>query len=333
MRLTSDEIVEITKHLVSVLRRKRFNVATNRYGIILFAEKFGIRCCPAINNSVEDGRHGFGYIQLVTNPYSPKDLGSYYKPRTDKSKHVLFDKNNSVDKYAGNEVHIDMHNYQKVIEKFADDLNKDYARITRLKTEDLEIMDDNSGSCTYRPSKHTDDWGIWIISADNQELKTKILDCLKGLAERSKDNSLGDDVVLGIGFSVDEILDDDYLDYFAFVDCVWRISEPYENNVLFLVARPGSGVPYDEPRTVNLKHGGEEILAVIEDWVKEHPNNEQKHLSESLVKIKDTNTVFDGMTGTIESENGDRVTVMVDFNQEHKVRNTFKREQIEILED
>ena len=39
------------------------------------------------------------------------------------------------------------------------------------------------------------------------------------------------------------------------------------------------------------------------------------------------------MTGTVEQDDGDKLTVLVDFNDEHKVMNRFKKEQIEILED
>lgn len=195
MRLTTEEISELTTYLISVLNRKRFSVKTNKYGNILYAEKFGIQCCPAILNSVEDGRHGYAYIQLVTNPYSEKDLGYYYKPRTNKSNTKLFDKNNSVDKYSGKDNQVDMHNYKQVIEDFVIALNKDYRR----------------------------------------------------------------------------------------------------------------------------------IVAKREDW--------KESLIESLVKIKDTGTVFDGMTGTVEQDDGNKLTVLVDFNTEHKVRNKFKKEQLEFLED
>ena len=51
------------------------------------------------------------------------------------------------------------------------------------------------------------------------------------------------------------------------------------------------------------------------------------------VKVKGTNTIFDGMTGLVESEDGDKVTVMLDFDGKHRVRNTFKRENLEGLVD
>ena len=195
MRLTTEEINKLTQYLISVLERKRFSVDVNRYGSIKAAEKFGIRCCPAIINSLEDGKQGYAYIQLVTNPYSEKDLGSYYKPRTNKSNYKLYKENNSVDKYSGKDIHIDNHNYRKVIETFVDDLNKDYMRIVN-KREDVN-----------------------------------------------------------------------------------------------------------------------------------------ESLNEALVKIKNTNTVFDGMTGVVEDETENKVTVLVNFNDEHKVRNTFKKDQIELLEE
>jgi len=51
------------------------------------------------------------------------------------------------------------------------------------------------------------------------------------------------------------------------------------------------------------------------------------------VKVRGTNTVFDGMTGIVESENDDKVTVMLDFDDKHKVRNTFKRDNLEEVVD
>lgn len=51
------------------------------------------------------------------------------------------------------------------------------------------------------------------------------------------------------------------------------------------------------------------------------------------VKVRGTNTVFDGMTGIVESENNDKVTVMLDFDDKHKVRNTFKRDNLEEVVD
>lgn len=47
-----------------------------------------------------------------------------------------------------------------------------------------------------------------------------------------------------------------------------------------------------------------------------------------MVKIKDTNTVFDGLTGEIEKDNGDKVTVLVDFPNGKKVRNDFRKDQL-----
>ena len=62
-------------------------------------------------------------------------------------------------------------------------------------------------------------------------------------------------------------------------------------------------------------------------------HKEVSRMVESLVTIKDTGTVFDGKTGLVEEEDVDKVTVLVDFDNEHKVRNKFKKDQIEILED
>ena len=51
------------------------------------------------------------------------------------------------------------------------------------------------------------------------------------------------------------------------------------------------------------------------------------------VKVHGTNTVFDGMTGIVESENENKVTVMLDFDEKHKVRNTFNKDNLEELVD
>lgn len=51
------------------------------------------------------------------------------------------------------------------------------------------------------------------------------------------------------------------------------------------------------------------------------------------VKIRDTNSIFDGMSGTVESEDGDKVTVMVDFKAGRKVRNTFDKSCISGLDE
>lgn len=307
MRLTSEEIAEITAHLTSVLKRKRFSVKTNRYGNILYAEKFGIRCCPAILNSLEDGRHGYAYIQLVTNPYSEKDLGSYYKPRTNKDSHKFLDKNDAVDKYAGKDNHIDMHNYKAVIEKFANDLNKDYRRIT-MQREELELDYDDSGTCKWN-SLHQ----YWEVTST--KVKSNICHILRNNLDTTEYFSEGNLEVMENPqwfngtwaikyYSKDKYISIDNLDLVR--DSRFYIPGPVCS----------------------------EILNYIEHWVRD--NQERiwsESLVESVVKIKDTGTVFDGMTGTVEKDDGNKLTVMVDFNDEHKVRNIFNKEQLEILED
>lgn len=298
MRLTSEEILELTNQLVSTLKRKRFSVKTNRYGNILYVEKFGIRCCPAILNSLEDGRHGYAYIQLVTNPYSEKDLGSYYKPRTNKSTHVVFDKNDSVDKYAGKDVHIDMHNGKQVIETFANDLNKDYRRIT-MKREDLDLnVEGDTGFCRY--NKNSDSW---YISTDNYSLKGELID-LFDLSPESEDMEK------------------------AWLICREYYGDDKECPVIRLHTAYDPGI-FQIRATIYEGELGPKVIKIIKDWMKNHPSQ----IVEALVKIKDTGTVFDGMTGVVEEDGGDKLTVIVDFNDEHKVRNRFKKEQIEILED
>ena len=168
MRLTPEELKKLTKELISSLEQKKFSVHTNRYGNILYVDRFGIRCCPAILNSTEDGKQGYAYIQLVTNPYSEKDLGHYYKPTTNKSTSKLIDKNYAVDKYSGKDVHIDMHNYKQVINTFINDLIKDYRGT--VQTEDLNIDPvDDTGGCIWKPR-----FRVWNISKDNISLKSSI---------------------------------------------------------------------------------------------------------------------------------------------------------------
>ena len=47
------------------------------------------------------------------------------------------------------------------------------------------------------------------------------------------------------------------------------------------------------------------------------------------VKIINTKSVFDGKTGLVEEEDGDKITVLVDFDDVHKVRNTFRKDNVE----
>ena len=249
MRLTSEEIHELTEYLISVLKRKRFSVHTNRYGNILFVEKFGIRCCPAILNSLEDGKHGYAYIQLVTNPYSEKDLGSYYKPRTNKAKEKLFDKNDAVDKYAGKDIVIDTHNYKQVIEKFANDLNKDYRRVT-VKREDLDLNVEDTGFCRYNKNTNS-----WYISIDNYSLKGELVDLFGLPADR-------DDM-----------------------DKAWLVGVDYydkdeECPAVILWTAPDPGI-FHKRMTVYTEGTSQKILQTIKDWVDKHPSR----MVESLVKI------------------------------------------------
>ena len=460
MRLSTEDIKELTQYLISVLKRKRFSVGINRFGTITNAEKFGIRCCPAIVNSTEDGRQGYAYIQLSVNPYSEKDLGSYYKPRTNKSSHKLYDKNNSIDKYAGKDVHIDKHNYKQVIETFVSDLNKDYMRITK-KHEDLDLVamgepdfvseinnykqfeickssyyteDDvlrlrydevwsmvvyyssdyfragmrrawegdfdqeeydgwltfdvayllfknyknttdkeqtlelvrkfdlsgdglsgvfpvlyryvspeennsveedldlvpmtDSGARVYKEVNPNTNLGWWNIPADNFGLKGDIEECIRGLFDKY------DTEFTSIKYyshclhksDVDDIFDDDCL-----IKNSFRISESMGGCILFEIRGPHGYVVDD--MVIDDEYGAGDICDIIEDWVKNHQDRMPESLVESLVKIKDTGTVFDGMTGTVEEETDNKVTVLVDFNDKHKVRNYFKKEQIELLEE
>lgn len=303
MRLTPEEIQELTTYLVSSLTRKRFFVNTNRYGNILYAEKFGIRCCPAILNSTEDGRQGYAYIQLITNPYSEKDLGSYYKPRTNKSNHKLFDKNSSIDKYSGKDVHIDTHNYKQVINTFILDLSKDYNRIVS-KTEDLELDVDVSatGTCIWKPN-----FRVWNISADNLILKDSIYPYIET-------SNVVDDI-MNRGWLLK--IEHNTLSGNSIMVAVGQDEENYPKSYHFF--------GYISPKNYNT------VATLIREWMQ--ANTKQYMVVESVVKIKNTGTVFDGMTGTVEQDDGNKLTVLVDFNNEHKVRNKFKKEQIEILED
>lgn len=47
------------------------------------------------------------------------------------------------------------------------------------------------------------------------------------------------------------------------------------------------------------------------------------------VKIVNTKSVFDGKTGLVEEEDGDKITVLVDFDDVHKVRNAFPKDNVE----
>ena len=51
------------------------------------------------------------------------------------------------------------------------------------------------------------------------------------------------------------------------------------------------------------------------------------------VRIVNTKSIFDNKTGIVEAENGDKVTVMVDFDDKHKVRNDFPRANLEEIID
>lgn len=308
MRLTSEELQELTKYLVSALTRNKFSVKTNRYGNILFIDKSGIRCCPAICNSLEDGKQGYAYLQLTINPYSEKDLGSYYKPRTNKSTHKTFDTNDSIDKYSGKDIHIDKHNYEQVIKDFVKDLKKDYNRALS-KTEDLEldsdIIDSSIGFC--RQNKDS-----WYISKDNYSLKTELND-LFPVPEDEFDS-------YWLVCFEDNSFDDEY--FHGVIDLFDR------QGPISLYTCPDSGI-FTCKAIQHNQDKCDEIKNVIKKWMETH----QSQLKESLVKIKGTGTVFDGMTGTISEDNGDKITVMVDFNEEHKVKNIFRKEQLEILED
>ena len=324
MRLTPEEIQTVTAYLISVLKRKRFSVHINRYGNILYVEKFGIRCCPAILNSLEDGRHGYAYIQLITNPYSEKDLGSYYKPRTNKDNHKLFDKNDSVDKYAGKNIHIDMHNYKQVIETFAKDLNKDYTRITR-RVEDLDLLSTDEGTCKYKINPTTN-IGWWHISADNQNLKAAIVNALKEVFNVVEGPSL---YPCNYVYGMDREGLDDLNSEHSMLKCDWDVSEPHHGHIVLAVLNPNKTL--EDKYFIGSGYGSAEVSECIDNWVKSHQTNE--NLTESIVKIKNTGTVFDGMTGTVETDDGNKLTVLVNFNGERKVRNKFKKENIEILED
>ena len=302
MRLTSEELQELTNYLISILKRKRFSVNVNRHGVILYTEKFGIRCCPAILNSKEDGKQGYAYIQLAINPYNEKDLGSYYKPRTNKSTHAVFEENDSIDKYAGKAVHIDMHNYKQVIDNFVNDLNKDYKRVVS-KNEDLDFENSSSeGKCLYRPN-----YKVWLISKDNQTLKA-ILTSIVHELEQYENRP-------------------DYLNG-------WLVGlDKYDENGRLDIALGSDSAEFPHSYHPVVYIGGELKQKVLDAITKWRVDNPSQSLVESLVKIKDTGTVFDGMSGTVEKEDDEKVTVMVDFNSEHKVRNIFKKEQVEILEE
>ena len=135
MRLSSDEILKLTKYLADKLKSAGFKVSINRFGSIVSVSKFGVRCCPAILNSKEDGKHGFAYLTLVSNKYDKSDLGSCVGI-------------NSLSKYGGNSVHIDLHNCNQVIDTFVSDLSKDYVRALN-KDEDLSLTEDSNNFMVF----------------------------------------------------------------------------------------------------------------------------------------------------------------------------------------
>lgn len=324
MRLTPEELAQLTEHLVSVLKRKRFTVKVNRFGLINYAEKHGIKCYPAILNSLEDGRQGYAYIQNIVSSYSERDLGSYYKPRTNKDKHILFKHNDSIDKYSGTDVHIDTHNYKQVIETFANDLNKDYNRIVshRGVTEDVDLDVDDSGTCKWSALLEG-----WIISENNAQLKQNILDTMKEVLSRGDVDNLSD---FTPGVTMERIQQvEDSQTYL--LGCQWIVTpfKRFGSQMLQIKARDNGGI---HELFGNLSVGISEIMGCIDEWIKTHQERVES-LSESLVKIKNTNSVFDGKTGEVESENENKVVVMVNFDDVHKVRNTFTKDQIEVLEE
>lgn len=71
------------------------------------------------------------------------------------------------------------------------------------------------------------------------------------------------------------------------------------------------------------------------EWEKEYQLKKDKGLIEEAlgdtVVIKDTDTVFDGMSGVVEAEDKDSSTVLVDFKDDKKVRQDFNRDKLDIL--
>lgn len=131
MRLSFDDIVEITSYLIKRLDKKHFNVRINKYGIITDVSKKGIHCCPSIQNSNSDGKHGYSYICNVTSNNDKSDLGYYF---------IGQESNMETLKYSENkQTRIDMDTYKELIDAFVDSLNNDYKKIATgasLKEED-----------------------------------------------------------------------------------------------------------------------------------------------------------------------------------------------------
>ena len=143
MRLTDKEHQEVTAYLVAKLKRKRFKVSVNRYGEITNVAKNGISCCPAVVDSIEDGRHGFSYLCNEMNSADKHDLGYYFKLHSSDATGGM-GSGVSIGKYTSEaQVRVDMHNHKDVIDRFCAELNADYAKVRKSLGEsaDSELFD------------------------------------------------------------------------------------------------------------------------------------------------------------------------------------------------
>lgn len=69
------------------------------------------------------------------------------------------------------------------------------------------------------------------------------------------------------------------------------------------------------------------VISIINNVLRE---DVPELLNGKEVTIKDTGTVFDGKSGIVEQDLKNKLIVLIDFDKIHKVRNTFKRENVSI---
>lgn len=292
MRPTQEELQRLNGMLANSLELAGFSVKVNKYGSIVYAEKDGIRCCPAILPSLEDGRHGYAYINLVTNPYSAADIGSRFKPSASGRAKA----NASIDKYSGDDVRIDERSAHGVISRFIDDLSKDYVAAAS-RSEAIEPINDlGGGMCRWNSRERM--WEIASVGL-KAEIKAK-------LREVSPDDAAR-------------------LSKEPFSCGVWLVGFDFPTETLTIAESDSA-----QKITVHGKEGVS-IIAAVEDWVKRNKDKVIRvPLTEESVRITGTGTAFDGKSGVVEKDGGDKLTVLIDFAEGKKVRNVFRKENVEL---
>jgi len=292
MRPTQEELQRLNGMLANSLELAGFSVKVNKYGSIVYAEKNGIRCCPAILPSLEDGRHGYAYINLVTNPYSAADIGSRFKPSSSGRAKA----NASIDKYSGDGVRIDERNAGGVISRFIDDLSKDYVTATSTPEAIEPIKDLGGGMCRWNSRER-----MWEIASVG--LKAEIKAKLREISPE----------------------DADRLSKEPFSCSVWLVGFDFPTETLTIAESESA-----QRITVQGK-AGVSVIVAVEDWVRRNKDKVIRvPLTEESVRITGTGTAFDGKSGVVEKDGGDKLTVLIDFAEGKKVRNIFRKENVEI---